>query len=240
MPHTGNDIVDLNVPGTINRGGDERFLAKVLTKAEKGVLRQCWDPDRFLWAFWAAKETAFKAVSKTVPKISASPKRYPVVWDRIKEIGNCEDGGSETGTCEAGIYEGVVETPARPVAVRAFLSSSHVHCVGATGGAKGLDDLCFGDARIDSKGIKPSPAKQSQRVRKMARENLAGVLDLLPGDIRIRRNRKNPGPPRVYINQRKTDISISLSHHGRFAAFAFLADKKRKIKWIKIQCCRRL
>jgi len=231
LPHTGNDIVDLNVPGTINRGKDERFLAKVLTCAENEVLKKCSDPDRFLWAFWAAKETAFKAVSKTVSGISSSPKRYPVAWDRIKEIGNCEAGSSEDRIYATEIYDGRVETPARPVAVRAFFSSSHIHCVGTTGGAKGLDILCFSDARIVSKGIMPTPEEQSLRGRKMACQDLADFLGLLPGGVTIQRNRNKkgrPGPPRVYINQRKTNISISLSHHGRYAAFAFLADKKEK------------
>lgn len=58
----GHDLVDLTRPRTRDRAGDVRLLRRVLTEAERARVAGA-DPeaaDRVLWAFWAAKEAAFK------------------------------------------------------------------------------------------------------------------------------------------------------------------------------------
>jgi len=58
----GHDLVDLTRPRARDRAGDVRLLRRVLTETERARVAGA-DPkgaDRVLWAFWAAKEAAFK------------------------------------------------------------------------------------------------------------------------------------------------------------------------------------
>jgi len=74
----GNDIVDRKSPEAAGKAGDRRFLQKALTPLEQEAVAGAPDPDLALWSLWAAKEAAYKAVSKSFPEISAAPRRYCV------------------------------------------------------------------------------------------------------------------------------------------------------------------
>ncbi len=214
MPHVGNDIVDLKHPGSRGRSKDQRFVDRVLTCEEKRMLLSSSDPDTLLWAFWAAKETAFKAVSKMWPTISAAPRNY-----RVAPV---------TGGVPASgfpIAQAVVTTPETEVGVKFIIHGSFVHCIGSTHNE--FKDLFYGQHAIDlTEDSQPEPVQESLFVRQIARQRLAQVLDVNIEDIRIERkvHGKTTGPPRVVSRGKRVPVNISLSHHGRFAAFAFLLE----------------
>ena len=60
----GVDVVDLTDPRTRDRSGDSRFLDRVFAPGERARIRAAADPSREVWVLWAAKEAAFKVVSK--------------------------------------------------------------------------------------------------------------------------------------------------------------------------------
>ena len=63
----GNDVVDLQHPRCRTRPPDDRLPRRILSSAEQAWLQEAPDePGRLrrLWSLWAAKETAFKVVSK--------------------------------------------------------------------------------------------------------------------------------------------------------------------------------
>ena len=63
----GNDVVDLEHPRCRTRPPDDRLPRRILTSRERAWLEEAPDePSRLrrLWSLWAAKETAFKVVSK--------------------------------------------------------------------------------------------------------------------------------------------------------------------------------
>lgn len=63
----GNDVVDLEHPRCRTRPPDDRLPRRILTSVERAWLEEALDePSRLrrLWSLWAAKETAFKVVSK--------------------------------------------------------------------------------------------------------------------------------------------------------------------------------
>ena len=62
--HLGNDIVDLADRRHVGKAGDHRFLQRVFTPKEQETILESLDPDHTLWLLWAAKESAFKTVSK--------------------------------------------------------------------------------------------------------------------------------------------------------------------------------
>lgn len=209
----GNDIVDLDRPGTRNRSKDERFVNRVLTRSEKKSLLSAGDPDTLLWSFWAAKETAYKTMSKKFPKISSAPRRYRVQLPPI------------TRAFGTKIEHAVVKTPEDDVEVKFIVHNTHVHCIGAV--KADLKDIFYGRKSMGlTAGFEPSPEQESLFVRKLAQRRLADVIGVTPGDIRIVRSwgKKEIGPPQVYIKGEKASVDISLSHHGRLAAFAFLLN----------------
>jgi len=75
LQNIGNDIVDLAHPQAIARYEDHRFISRVLTPAEQKKLRSSSFPNQCLWSFWAAKESAYKAVSRSFRLVSSYPKQ---------------------------------------------------------------------------------------------------------------------------------------------------------------------
>jgi phosphopantetheinyl transferase (holo-ACP synthase) len=192
--------------------------------------------------FWAAKEAAFKAVSKLKPGLSFVHRAYAVTAtrreDSLKENSFCsgfhrEAGhGNESGKAAPVILkdsnghalpvqeQGVVMTPAGPVDAFFTLSLHRVHCVAAArngyGGAPEGTPVHVLEERRDA------PFYPSAAVRRAAIHHLASVLKASPYYVDIRRDATihGYGAPRVFIEGTRTDIDISLSHDGRYIAFA--------------------
>jgi len=210
----GNDIVDLRAPGACGKACDARFVQRVLTVEERHELLRSESPDTLLWAFWAAKETAYKAVSKIYPDLSSAPGRFYVMFDSPKP------GGL------SGHMDGRVKTPGATARIRVFFHENHVHCIGTTAARNGLNEISWGVRAISPGGKNKHPhVCESAFVRKFAKERIARHTGRHGNDIRIQRDNmaQGLGPPIVYFNGKKADLDISLSHDNRFVAFAFFA-----------------
>lgn len=207
----GNDIVDCSSPAAQGKARNARFVGKVLTGDEQARLAVAQEPDRLLWAFWAAKEAAYKAASKMVPAISAAPRRYGVALDCNNPRRFCS---------------GQVSTPAMAVRVRIFFFRHYLHCIAAAGPGADPDALLSGQGPLDAFAPDGPPAicheHQSRAVREMAVQRIASCLGLAPEEIRFIRTRtsRGPGPPFAYAGDRLLPVDISFSHHGCFVGYA--------------------
>jgi phosphopantetheinyl transferase (holo-ACP synthase) len=67
-PRTGNDVVDLGDPANVGADQRSRFISRVLADAEREAVRVSGDPTALLWTFVAAKEAAFKLACKLGPR----------------------------------------------------------------------------------------------------------------------------------------------------------------------------
>lgn len=211
----GNDIVDLKIPEARGKSRDARFLKKALTGPEQCAVARSFFPDRLLWAFWAAKETAFKAASKLDPDIASAPRRYEVDLEEEGAFGPWMNK-----IC------GIVRTPNGRVPVRVLFHPEYVHCIGGCFRSGSLDDMIWEVAPIEdipgSKDIHSLSERESAAARTLAVSRLSSILRCAPGDIRISHSN---GPadarfPVVYRKGQPPRIDISLSHDGRFVAFA--------------------
>ncbi len=225
MPLVGNDIVDLGSSAARGKADDPRFLQRVLTPEEQEVMDTLAGPgarDLFLWSAWAAKEAAYKAAAKACPGILSSPRKYNVSLESFYPAYQARPGAGRQSP--AG---GAVLTPCGRVQVKIFCSRDCLHCVGLFDSPGFPEDLCWGDRDITG-GIlqcgRSAAERQSLFVRSMAAERISSRLGIPEAGIRISRpvRRGRPGPPAVYANGRRLDCDISLSHHGRFAGYAFL------------------
>lgn len=60
----GVDVVDLTGTRTRDRAADPRLTERVFTPRERERIQKADQPDQELWTLWAAKEAAFKVISK--------------------------------------------------------------------------------------------------------------------------------------------------------------------------------
>lgn len=219
MHHVGNDIVDLDAPGAKNKGLDIRFMRKILTGDEMGLVLSRTTPDAFLWALWAAKETAYKAIAKGSPEALFSPRKYRV---RIQRESSPDPGI---------VQEGTVVTPWGTAATRTFIRKDHVHCIGIRQTRPDADekteDIHYGSGRLAPHAaycrLSPS-GRESATARKMAVRHIGRLSGRNENQMEIRPAPEiyGSGAPALFFNGKPDRIDISLSHDTRFAAYAFL------------------
>ncbi len=107
------------------------------------------------------------------------------------------------------------------VYVRLFLSESYVHCIGSNISAN-LDEIIWSVESLP----KATPAtnfEPSVFLRECLSARLAETYKLDFEAIDVRRPKKNGElqPPHLFYKNKKTSFDISLSHDGRFIAYAF-------------------
>ena len=203
MPYVGNDVMDLKEPANAGKSRDSRFLKKILTDAEIEFVGNAENPDAALWSFWACKEAAYKVIKKSFPDAAFTPRRWQTTFTKF----------------HSEYSDGEVIIPERgEVFIRLFSNPQYVHCVGADSLAA-LDKLIWNvESLPEEEGINPSLF-----LRHCLGHNLAQYFSLNFHQIKIRRKREKGElqPPRVYVDDRKTKIDVSLSHDGRFVAYVF-------------------
>ncbi|MFZ2396497.1 MAG: 4'-phosphopantetheinyl transferase superfamily protein, partial [Smithella sp.] len=207
----GNDVVDLREPANTGKSQDSRFLKKILTDVEMEFVKNAGNSDEALWSFWACKETAYKVIKKTFPDVAFLPRRWPVTFDKSKSKKS----------------DGLVKVPDKgDIYIHLFSNPDYIHCVG-------VDELSALDKIIcDVENLPAGKTDPSLFSRLCLAQSLAKSFSLNLHQIKIKRTRTKGElqPPRVYIDGRKTDIDISLSHDGCFVAYAVtFLNKKNSI-----------
>jgi len=161
-----------------------------------------------LWSLWACKETAYKAIRKSYAGLSFLPRQWSVLLNGYDKV----------------FTEGEVIIPgADTVFVRLFyLPEGCVHCVGSDNWAD-LNNIIW--------GLEPLPAfaagesiEPSSFVRECLIRKLADIYQLNFRKLEIRRAKEGSElqPPQLYYKNREISFDISLSHDGKYVAFAFL------------------
>jgi len=218
LPGVGNDVVDLKDPENQGKSGDDRFLARVFTAEERELIARAAVPETLLWALWAAKEAAYKAVSGGDPggdqlSVCSIPRRYPVHLDA-----ESVDGTRDTPAGVEDSLTGRVITPRGTVALRITVSEDYVHALAAGSDA----DFAGIIQRVDRMDEVGNPGDPSAFVRGRLLTEISRRLDCPLDNLTVRKEPSASGPPRVFLRDRPLAAEISLSHDGRFAAFALL------------------
>jgi phosphopantetheine--protein transferase-like protein len=208
LPPVGNDIVDLAAPGNLGKSGDNRFCGRVFTAEELALISGAPRPDALLWALWAAKEAAFKAVSHSDPAVCSIPRQYRVVLET----------GNATGS--AARLAGKVITPREELALRVTLTADWVHAL-AAGSEEDLERI---RQRVESLEGTGSDVDPSAFVREILLREITRFLGCTAGDFSIVKDAGISDAPHVLFRNRLLAAEVSLSHDGRFAAFAFDPD----------------
>jgi phosphopantetheinyl transferase (holo-ACP synthase) len=187
----GNDVVDLADPDADPGRLHPRFDGRVFHPSERALIAASAQPGRTRWILWALKESAYKAARKQEPTTVFSPLRFVV---------SLRDAASAI-VCVGGRR------------FRASISSrpGYVHAVAwQDGDPPAVTRIAV--ARLAAREVSPRTA-----VRWLVLEQLASALGVAPDALAIHREARIPA---VWVHGRRSGADLSLSHHGRFVAFA--------------------
>jgi phosphopantetheinyl transferase (holo-ACP synthase) len=240
----GNDVVDLLNPRTHGRATDERLLGRVFDAEEQEEIRAADLSDAELWCQWAAKEAGFKVISKVLGgPIPFVHRAFKVAWTARHPV-DLEARQPD----EALIRHGTVGHLGHEASVSVHLLPGAIHAVASWSETAGTKPVRIKTrvARTDTPGSRwEAPLRQLMRrfsdreadairsresaaVRLGARDEVARLLGLderrfeivcAPGPASRR-------PPRVLLDGLETEIDLSLSHDGRWIAWAFWAGSR--------------
>lgn len=232
----GNDVVDLSNPRVRGKSGDSRFTSRVVAHPERPGVTSATDPDLELWCLWAAKEAAYKIVSKTraTPPVFAHAE-FVVTWGWRARA----EGGHEST-----VRKGIVTYGGTEVTVEVSHDFDVLHAVAryrdplaphqdALAGLGRLDDGNVpweGDldalrARLSPREAEPVHSRASAAVRLGARAALARAMRVEESRVEIVCDPGLTGrrPPRVLLDGSPARADVSLSHDGPWIAWALWA-----------------
>jgi phosphopantetheinyl transferase (holo-ACP synthase) len=192
----GNDVIDLQDDETRAGSQHPRFDARVFDGDELVMLRESADPDRLRWLLWAAKESAYKLLRRTLPDLPFIPRRFVV----------------RTSAPHAA----TVAASGHVVPIRYDCGHDFVHGVAGCHGA--------GATLAAVRRIESCRADASSEVRLFAAESIARLIRIESRDLRVDHDGRMPVLLRC---GRPLPGTLSLSHHGRYVAFAFAAPDRR-------------
>ena len=190
----GNDVVDLADPETRLSGLHPRFDERVFCAAERAALEA--SPSRHLlhWVLWAAKESAYKARKRLEPALVFAPRDFEV---ELVPPPVARAEGTATG--QVFHHGGVCDLEIR-------LDGASVHAV-----ARSRDAA---EAWVVS-AVERTEGDPGVAARRLAATAIGSALGLDPDDVLVAGR-----PPVVRHGAQPLDAVLSLSHHGRFVAFA--------------------
>ena len=211
----------------MQKSTDLRFLKKILTDTEIERVRCASEPEAALWSFWACKEAAYKVMKKQTGDAAFMPRRWSVCF-RCSQPAAYRDVLHPVNQAQnqnlTAITAGYVASSGRDDIPFLLLSSpSYVHSLAADQ-IDSLDKVLWRVAVMPGEWDKRC-AEPSAYVRSCLLDALSGFLQAKQARIKIFRAPRERGelePPAVYLDGIKTPIDISMSHDGRFVAYAFL------------------
>jgi hypothetical protein len=242
----GNDVVDLADRRCEGKSGHDRFLLRVFSPEEIHRIRSSSDPDVSLWMRWAGKEASYKVVSK---RLGRSPPfqhaRY--VTDVVALISDepwpVHDRPGESCSPEASTFRGSVRYGDLVIPVRFEVTTESVHAIAWQPAIAeehlgdridwAVDMLGPGDgetwrnlaSRFTAREWKAIHSRASAEVRLVARHAAVRRLGYPQGKVEILCPEGDTGraPPVICVGGVPGHLDVSLSHHGRFIAWALSA-----------------
>ncbi len=189
----GNDVVDLADSETRAVQLHRRFDERVFGNDELAALRASDSTHLLRWAMWAAKESAYKACARLEPDVAFSPRAFAVELAMPR-------------SARAGVAKGSMLRDGRSLDLAVEWNEEYVHAIAATRPARE-------GHRLSKVALANGEARSA--VRSLAVAGIAPILGREPADIEIVAR-----PPVVRHGSRVVVEDLSLSHHGRFVAFA--------------------
>lgn len=189
----GNDIVDLQLAAKSPRWLTKRVWDKVFIQTEQDYIQQCADLNLAVWRLWSMKESAYKAYVRKFARTFLNPLRI-----------ECSIHSKSVGDVR---IEGV-----RFISISEF-NDSLVHTVSRIDGDIETRIECLVTNRTLHEEIRSEC--YDKVISAYSRKTKMDIDSLL-----IRKDEL--GIPNVYADGIKQDVTLSISHHGRYFAYAMV------------------
>ncbi len=216
MRCAGNDIVDLTDPEVFNKHRDERFMSRVFTLREREMIEDSLEPNQMLWMVWACKEAAYKMIRKAFPDAGFLHQLFQVT--KIVFEKSC--------------FRAFLHYKDNGIKMKIKSNQNFIHAFGETERAYETKtpsgDIANLKHFFNEDEWKSIHSPESAWVRYFAKMELAKELRTSIWDLAIVRGYENFkwDPPAVYWKNIRTGIDISLSHHGKWLAWAWSFPKQ--------------
>lgn len=205
----GNDLVDLRDADARPESFRPRFDERVFSDEERRSFARDASPLARRWAHWGAKEAAYKLARQIDSTYVFSPARLLPRFETEESVILHHATGLERRGRLA--FPSPLSNELEELEIRSFETAERVHVVAVPLGADwGSIDL--GVETIDVRTDDPSLA-----VRNFAIGGISRSLGIEAKRISIGREGR---VPIVQLDGVTTSLSISLSHHGRWIAYA--------------------
>ena len=188
----GNDVIDLKLAATQSNWQRKGFLNKVFTESEQNYILNSNNPFQIVWLLWSMKESAYKAYIQQYPQRFFNPKKLVCLLKNNRK--------------------GIVRVNAKEYKTNSDLTENFIHTVATFNGNNFLETKCF-------KIINDNYQTQHKETYNKLRAQVSKVRKVSKNILKIKKNKM--GIPKIYKKEVVLDISISLSHHGNYGAFAF-------------------
>jgi phosphopantetheinyl transferase (holo-ACP synthase) len=202
MRITGNDIVALDAIDRM-RTRQPRFYSKILSGDEKELFSRTEGIglmfDEFVWLSWSVKESAYKYLKRRQPALVFFPTKCVV--EKIFS--------SAPGICRGRAVWGT-----HVLYFRSMIHSRYLSTVVSEEEEPGHH--YWETARIDRSAY----SAQSAAVR----ENALKQLDAISPGKSWRIIKDPAGCPVAVADWTRTEIPVSLAHHGHYVAYSFITD----------------
>lgn len=229
----GVDVVDLGNPRTVGRAAESRFVERILSPDEQQAIRFADDPDLELWCHWAAKEAAFKVVSK----VRGTPP--PFVHEAF-QVSWSEGARTEDTPAAEGLRAGKVRYEQLDLPVVVGQKGTALHALALTRPdhdghvrlgvhpleapeapwSSPLEDL---ERALSNRELDAVYSRASAAVRVGARRDLAEELGVDEGRLELvcAPGPNGRRPPYVLLDGEPVSrADVSLSHDGPWIAWA--------------------
>lgn len=201
----GNDIIDL-AETPEKKHTQSKFMKRVFTASEQNFVKNHFvsQTETRLWMLWAAKETAYKLCSKLVESPTFIPRQYVITPLELKT--------------QQGLF--LAHSQHHQFDILITWNADFVHAIGTYGSTNTQKD------NFDKIHYKTSQTT-SQDLSKAVRIDLKAAISkyylFSISDISIIRDVKDNRmqPPILLVKKKLSNFDISLSHHGRWIAWAF-------------------
>lgn len=217
MKSAGNDIVALK---TINvqRSNDIQFYSKIITRSEQLLYHQSTLSvvafENYVWLLWSVKESVYKYLQRKNPGLLFSPINIAVQniaipsYPLIPQFSNNE---WEADLNDEGFYQGKIIAADHVLYYRSIIHPEFIHTI--VDEDETFKNVYYGIELIDN----PSYDNQSHSVRACILNKLQVVFP--DHDVQI--SKSETGYPTVIIDEKETDIPLSIAHHHLFTAYSF-------------------
>jgi phosphopantetheinyl transferase (holo-ACP synthase) len=189
---TGNDIIDLATAAVESNWKRKGFIEKIFTAQEQHYIREATLPEEMVWKLWSMKESAYKIYIRQYGGRFFAPMKF-----------NCTLLTGQTGKVEINNVTYHTTTSA---------AENYIYSIARPGesGMSTFLNYCF---RLPPSG----QIKQQQFIYKKIINLYTSVTGAVKNGLYVVKDKN--GIPFICCQNDKLKIPVSITHHGRYAAF---------------------